>query len=77
VEQVQPSSRRLNDSMDFSHFIKIKVINYLDNSKSAYINGIVLSKNIADKRMNTQIKDPKILLLNNSINIVQAEGTSL
>jgi 1-phosphatidylinositol-3-phosphate 5-kinase len=63
--------------MDFSHFIKIKVINYLDNSKSAYINGIVLSKNIADKRMNTQIKDPKILLLNNSINIVQAEGTSL
>jgi 1-phosphatidylinositol-3-phosphate 5-kinase len=63
--------------MDFSHFIKIKVINYLDNSKSAYINGIVMSKNIADKRMNTLINNPKILLLNNSINTVSSEGASL
>jgi 1-phosphatidylinositol-3-phosphate 5-kinase len=51
VEQVQPSSRRLNDPMDFTHFIKIKIINWMDNSKSAYVNGIVMSKNIADKRM--------------------------
>lgn len=76
VEQVKPSTRR-HDPMDFNHFIKIKVINYEDNSKSAYINGIVLSKNIADKRMKTNIKDPKILLVKDSISTVQSDGTSL
>jgi chaperonin GroEL (HSP60 family) len=53
--------------MDFNHFIKIKIINYEDNSKSEYINGIVLSKNIADKRMKTNITNPKILLVKDSI----------
>jgi hypothetical protein len=51
VDNVKPSSRLLNDTIDFNHFIKIKIINYTDNSKSAYINGIVMSKNLADKRM--------------------------
>ena len=55
VDNVRPSSRMLNDSMNFNSYIKIKIINYLDNSKSTYVNGIVLSKNIADKRMSTKI----------------------
>lgn len=76
VEQVKPSSRR-HDPMDFNHFIKIKIINYEDNSKSEYINGIVLSKNIADKRMKTNITNPKILLVKDSISTDQSEGTSL
>jgi len=63
--------------MDFNHFIKIKIINYEDNSKSEYINGIVISKNIADKRMRTDIMNPKILLINESISTVQSDGTSL
>lgn len=63
--------------MDFNHFIKIKIINYEDNSKSEYINGIVLSKNIADKRMKTNIPNPKILLVKDSISTDQSEGTSL
>lgn len=55
VDSVKPSSRLLNDPIDFNHFIKIKIINYADNSKSAYINGIVMSKNLADKRMPDKI----------------------
>lgn len=51
VDNVKPSSRLLGDSMNFNTFIKIKIINYADNSKSAYINGIVMCKNLADKRM--------------------------
>ena len=48
----------LNDSMNFNSFIKIKIINWYDNSKSVYINGAVMSKNIADKRMKNFIDDP-------------------
>jgi hypothetical protein len=45
----------LNDSMKFNSFIKIKIINWVDNSKSAYINGVVMSKNLANKRMASDI----------------------
>ena len=67
VENVKPSSRLLNDPLNFNNFIKIKIINWRDNSKSAYINGIVMSKNVADKRMRGEIKEPSILLLKDSL----------
>lgn len=58
VENVKPSSKLLNDQMNFNHYIKIKLINYVDNSMSSYINGIVMSKNLADKRMLSNIQNP-------------------
>ena len=63
VEQVKPSSRMLGDSMDINECIKVKIIDWKDNSRSAYINGIVMSKSIASKRMQTTIVNPRILLL--------------
>jgi hypothetical protein len=63
VENVRPSSRYMSDSMIFNQFIKIKLINWHDNSKSAYVNGLVISKNIADKRMKADVDNPSILLL--------------
>lgn len=77
VDNVRPSSKSLNDSMNFNSFIKIKIINWIDNSKSAYINGVVLSKNIADKRMKGKIDDPSILLLKESVGTMRSEGAGL
>jgi hypothetical protein len=71
---VRPSSRLLNDSMNFNSFIKIKIINWEDNSRSAYVNGVVMSKNIADKRMKSNITNPSILLLKESVGTVRSEG---
>jgi hypothetical protein len=58
VENVRPSSRYMSDSMVFNQFIKIKLINWVDSSKSVYINGLVISKNLADKRMRTDVDNP-------------------
>ena len=77
VDEVRPSSRHLNDSMNFNSFIKIKIINWHDNSKSAYINGVVLNKNLADKRMDGLINDPSILLLKDSVGTTKGEGPNL
>ena len=41
----------LGDSMDINEYVKVKIIDWKDNSKSSYINGIVMSKSIASKRM--------------------------
>lgn len=67
VESVKPSSRLLGDDMNFNNYIKIKIINYKDNSKSVYVNGVVLSKNLADKRMEHKKDNPRILLLKDSL----------
>ena len=63
VEQVKPSSRMLGDPMDINECIKVKIIDWKDNSKSQYVNGIVMSKSIASKRMQTTRINPRILLL--------------
>jgi hypothetical protein len=76
VENVQPSSKYLYDSMVFNSFIKIKIIDWIDNSKSCYINGIVISKNIANKRMKTDIDNPSILLLKESIGTMKKDETN-
>lgn len=67
VTTVKPSSRLLNDSMDFTNFIKIKLIEWKNSQKSQYINGVVISHNVADKRMRTEIEDPRLLLISNSL----------
>jgi chaperonin GroEL (HSP60 family) len=57
--------------MNFNSFIKIKIIKWKDNSKSTYINGVVMSKDLADKRMRNEIEKPRILLLKDSLNFPQ------
>jgi len=37
--------------MDINDFIKIKIIERRDSSQSKYVNGMVFSKTVADKRM--------------------------
>lgn len=38
-----------------------------------YINGVVIKKNVIDKRLNAEHKDPRILLLSNSLGYVRSE----
>ncbi len=51
IELIKPSTRLLQDSMDINDYIKIKIIEWRDSSQSKYVNGLVFSKTVADKRM--------------------------
>ena len=64
---MRPSSRYMSDSMVFNQLTKIKLINWEYSSKSAYFNGLVISKNQFDKRMRTDVDNSQILLLKESI----------
>ena len=68
---IKPSSRLLNDSIDFNSFIKIVTIEHVDQQKCQYVNGVVFKKNVAHRRMSTQIENPRILLLTGSLGYVQ------
>ena len=67
VEDVRPSSRYMSDFMVFSQLTKLMLINWEYSSKSAYFNGLVISKNKFDKRMRTDVDNPQMLLLKESI----------
>jgi len=71
VSTVKPSSRLLNDSIDFNSFIKIVNIEYPNQDKCRYVNGVVFKKNVAHRRMKTDVDNPRILLLSNSLGYVQ------
>ena len=71
VMTIRPSSRLLNDSIDFNSFIKIVTIHHNNQEKCQYINGVVFKKDVASRRMRTSIENPKILLLNGSLGYVQ------
>ena len=49
------------------------MVQYKDTSKSKYVNGVVIRKSIAHKRMKWEIHNPKILLLSNSLGYIKDE----
>ena len=49
--------------MDINEYVKVKLIESKDSSKSSYINGTVLSKRAAKLGIQTQIIKPRILFL--------------
>lgn len=73
VESIRPSSRILNDTMNLNDFVKIKLINWKDQSMSQYVNGVVMTKNLADRRMKSQFTSPNILLLKNTLELVNQD----
>lgn len=42
VDQIKPSSRYLDDGMDFNSFVDVLILDSKDEKKSQYINGCVL-----------------------------------
>jgi len=63
----------LHDSIDFRKFVKICTLQHKNQEKCEYVNGVIIYKNVADKRMASQIANPRILVINNSLGYVREE----
>ncbi|CAJ1078972.1 LOW QUALITY PROTEIN: 1-phosphatidylinositol 3-phosphate 5-kinase [Xyrichtys novacula] len=75
VQTVRPDVRNCDDDMDIRQLVHIKKIPGGRKFDSAVVNGFVCTKNIAHKKMNAYIKNPKILLLKCSIEYLYREET--
>ncbi|CAG2172837.1 unnamed protein product, partial [Oppiella nova] len=64
---VRPNSHNDVDEMDVRNYVKIKTIPYGVKNDCAIINGVVLTKNVSNRKMRQTIMGPKILLLSCSI----------
>ncbi|KAK7913748.1 hypothetical protein WMY93_013959 [Mugilogobius chulae] len=76
VQTVRPDVRNCDDDMDIRQFVHIKKIPGGRKFDSTMVNGFVCTKNIAHKKMNPYIKNPKILLLKCSIEYLYREEPS-
>nr|XP_020475676.1 1-phosphatidylinositol 3-phosphate 5-kinase isoform X3 [Monopterus albus] len=75
VQTVRPDVRNCDDDMDIRQLVHIKKIPGGRKFDSMVVNGFVCTKNIAHKKMNPYIKNPKILLLKCSIEYLYREET--
>ncbi|XP_053536660.1 1-phosphatidylinositol 3-phosphate 5-kinase isoform X2 [Ictalurus punctatus] len=75
VQTVHPDVRSHDDDMDIRQLVHIKKIPGGKKFDSVLVNGFVCTKNIAHKKMNSYIKNPKILLLKCSIEYLYREET--
>ncbi|XP_062390318.1 1-phosphatidylinositol 3-phosphate 5-kinase isoform X4 [Sardina pilchardus] len=75
VQTVRPDVRSCDDDMDIRQLVHIKKVSGGKKFDSGVVNGFVCTKNIAHKKMNSYIKNPKILLLKCSIEYLYREET--
>ncbi|XP_075386553.1 1-phosphatidylinositol 3-phosphate 5-kinase isoform X3 [Tenrec ecaudatus] len=75
VQTVRPDVKNRDDDMDIRQFVHVKKIPGGKKFDSVVVNGFVCTKNIAHKKMNACIKNPKILLLKCSIEYLYREET--
>ncbi|XP_055361271.1 1-phosphatidylinositol 3-phosphate 5-kinase isoform X2 [Betta splendens] len=75
VQTVRPDVRNCDDDMDIRQHVHIKKIPGGRKFDSTVVNGFICTKNIAHKKMNAYIKNPKILLLKCSIEYLYREET--
>uniref|UniRef100_H0V1V4 1-phosphatidylinositol 3-phosphate 5-kinase n=1 Tax=Cavia porcellus TaxID=10141 RepID=H0V1V4_CAVPO len=75
VQTVRPDVKNQDDDMDIRQFVHIKKIPGGKKFDSVVVNGFVCTKNVAHKKMNSCIKNPKILLLKCSIEYLYREET--
>ncbi|XP_074295587.1 putative 1-phosphatidylinositol-3-phosphate 5-kinase FAB1C [Silene latifolia] len=70
---VKPDTSR-GGSMDPGNYVKIKCIASGSPSESTLIKGVVCTKNIKHKRMTSQYKSPRLLLLGGSLEYQRAQN---
>ena len=65
IFETSPSFRDLKDNLNINDYLKIKTIltKGKDQNTCKIINGFAFQKNVCTKKMNTNIENPKILLL--------------
>ena len=62
LETIQPNIS-YNDPLDINKFIKVKKILFKDQSLTQLIKGVVIRKNIANKRMSNSLSNPSVLMI--------------
>ena len=67
INNLSPTFLNLNDTININDYLKIKTLEFRDQSKCEVIDGYALRKNVGIKSMRTSILNPKILLIKGNL----------
>ena len=67
INNLSPTFLNLNDTININEYLKIKTLEFRDQSLCKVIDGYALRKNVGIKNMRTSIKKPKILLIKGNL----------
>lgn len=67
----------LNDKLDITNYVKIKKISKSSTDEASLINGVIFTKNLAHKKMASQMYNPTILLISFSLEYAKNDGNEL
>lgn len=67
INTIRPNPNRPNEVINFNDYVTVKNIKWMNHLKCEYISGMVLDSNIADRRMKTNILNPKIIIVEGSL----------
>lgn len=73
VDKVQHFSRLSKDCMQFSDYISIHKL-VAGRPGASYITGVLVHKNIADKKMLKEIKHPRVLVVGSTFEFTRNDG---
>lgn len=69
------------DSTDICEYIRVKKILHKDRSLTKVVRGTVLRKNVAHKKMNTELKKARVLMISGDVDVkyesVLADASSI
>ncbi|GFN83677.1 1-phosphatidylinositol 3-phosphate 5-kinase [Plakobranchus ocellatus] len=71
---VRPDVRSEGDDMDIRNYVHIKKVPGGQKNETTLFHGVILSKNVAHKKMKTKITNPLILLLRGTIEFQRVEN---
>ncbi|CAH1970908.1 unnamed protein product [Acanthoscelides obtectus] len=74
IAVISPDANHDAVDLDIRNYVKLKILSGRHKTDTTLVKGIVCSKNVAHKRMATDIENPKILLLQCSIVYQRTEG---
>lgn len=67
MKTVRPNPNRPNAVVNYIDYVTVKTVQWKDHLKCEYIPGMVLENNVADRRMKTNILNPRIVLVEGSL----------
>lgn len=67
LKTIRPNANRPNEVINFNDYVTVRSIKWNTHLKWEYISGMVLENNVADRRMKSNILNPRIVIIEGSL----------
>ena len=75
LKTIRPNPNRPNEVINFNDYVTVRSIKWNSHLKWEFVSGMVLENNVADRRMKTNILNPRIVIIEGSLTFDSSNRT--